>query len=88
MAITSNFLGIEIDEINSDVEDAVGELANMMGGDIKAYLSGTGRDIELSLPTTVAGSEYDFQPSRNAERLAIPFVCDAGEFSVELQLEK
>ena len=29
MAITSSFLGMEVDEINEDVKDAVGELANM-----------------------------------------------------------
>lgn len=88
IAITSNFLGMEVDEVNGDVEDAVGELANMMGGDIKAYLSENGRDIELSLPTTIAGHAYEFQTNRDAERVIVPFVCDAGEFSIELQLEK
>ena len=88
MAITGNFLGMEVEEVNEDVEDAVGELANMLGGNVKTILSERGRDIELSMPTTITGTHYDFQTSKNAERYVIGFVCDAGNFMVELQLEK
>jgi chemotaxis protein CheX len=88
MAITSSFLGMDVDEINEDVEDAVGELANMLGGNVKSILSENGRDINLSLPSTITGKQYDFQPTKEAERIIIPFRCDAGEFTVDLQLEK
>jgi len=88
MAITGNFLGMEVTEINEDVEDAVGELANMLGGNVKTILSEKGRDIELSMPSTITGKHYDFQTNKDAERHVIPFVSEAGKFSVELQLEK
>lgn len=88
MAITSSFLGMDVDEIGEDVEDAVGELANMLGGNAKSILSEKGRDIELSLPTTISGREYDFQPTKEAERIILNFTCDAGKFNVDLQLEK
>lgn len=88
MAITGNFLGMDVEEINEDVEDAVGELANMLGGNVKTILSERGRDIELSMPSTITGRQYDFQSTKDAERHIIPFVCDAGKFSIELQLEK
>jgi chemotaxis protein CheX len=88
MAITGSFLGMEVTEIGEDVEDAVGELANMLGGNIKTILSEKGRDIELSMPSTISGHQYDFQSTKEAERTTIPFVCDAGKFIVELQLEK
>ena len=39
MTITGSFLGMDVEEMNEDVEDAVGELANMLGGDIKSALS-------------------------------------------------
>jgi chemotaxis protein CheX len=86
-AITGNFLGIELEEVNEDVEDAIGELANMVGGNVKSLLSEKGRDIELSLPSTVSGKEYGFQSIKGAEKFIIPFRCDAGVFFVELQLE-
>lgn len=88
MAITSSFLGMDVDEINSDVEDAVGELANMLGGNVKSILSENGRDINLSMPTTISGKQYDFQSKKDSESLVIPCMCDAGEFIIELQLEK
>jgi chemotaxis protein CheX len=88
MAITSTFLGMDVAEVNEDVEDAVGELANMLGGNVKSILSANGRDIELSLPSTIIGQRYDFQPTKEAERVIIPFICDAGEFVVDFQLEK
>ncbi len=87
-AITSNFLGIDIDEINEDVEDAIGEIANMLGGNIKSILSEKGRDIDLSLPSTVSGKEYGFQTIKGAEKIIISFDSDSGQFIVELQLEK
>lgn len=88
MAITASFLGMEVGEINEDVEDAVGELANMLGGNVKTILSENGRDIDLSLPTTIRGQQYDFQPTKEAVRIIIPFRCDTGEFAIDLQLEK
>ncbi len=88
MAITSSFLGMDVDEINEDVKDAVGELANMLGGNVKSILSESGRDISLSLPSTITGQHYDFQPTKEAERIIIPFRCDAGEFTIDFQLEK
>ncbi|MCP3891442.1 MAG: chemotaxis protein CheX [Desulfobulbaceae bacterium] len=88
MAITGNFLGMEVEEIDEDVEDAVGELANMLGGDVKSILSGKGRDIDLSLPSIIRGERYDFQPTGEAERFLVPFDSNVGGFYIELQLEK
>jgi chemotaxis protein CheX len=89
MAITSSFLGMEVTEIDEDVEDAVGELANMLGGNIKSILSEKGRDIDLSLPSIIKGAEYDFQQTqKDAERYVIPMRCDAGEFCIDLQLKQ
>lgn len=88
MAITGSFLGMDVDEMNEDVDDAVGELANMLGGDIKSALSVKGKDIDLSLPSTISGRLYDFQPTKETERIIVPFSCPAGDFSVEVQIEQ
>lgn len=88
IAITGSFLGMDVEEINSDVEDAVGELANMLGGNVKSILSEKGRDIDLSLPTTISGAQYDYQTNKDAEKIIIAFQCETGKFTIELQLEK
>jgi len=88
MAITTNFLGLEVDSINADVKDAFGELANMLGGSIKASLSDNSRDIQLSIPSAVCGEEYtlDYQPRNHCTTM--PFKSAEGIFLVELQLEQ
>lgn len=86
--ITSNFLGMDVEEINEDVEDAVGEIANMIGGDVKGFLASAGGDINISLPSTISGASYEFQPTKNAEKFLVPFKTGSGQFVVELQLEK
>ncbi len=86
-AITSNFLGLEIAEMNEDVDDAVGELANMLGGSVKTIISENGKDIELSIPSTISGEQYDFQPTKNSEKLIISFNTEVGGFFVELLME-
>ena len=88
MAITGSFLGMDVEEINEDVEDAVGELANMLAGDIKTVLSDKGKDISLSIPTIISGQEYNFQPTKEVESFIVPFKSSSGEFKIELQLNR
>lgn len=88
MAITTSFLGMETTEINDDVKDAIGELANMLAGNIKMMLSGNGKDITLSIPSAVHGEEYTVNCLADSEWVTIPFSSSAGEFLVELQIAK
>ena len=88
LTITSHFLGTNIESVNADVEDAVGELANMLGGNIKAMLSDKGKDIALSLPAIIKGKKYDFQAGNGVDSYILPLVSSAGEFCIELQLER
>jgi len=88
LAITTSFLGMEVDEINEDVQDAVGEIANMLGGNVKTILSDKGKDIQLSLPSTISGEEYMFMSQNEADQVVIPFTAAAGTFHVELELAR
>jgi len=89
IAVTSSFLGMDVAEINVDVEDAIGELANILGGNVKAFLAEKGRDINLSLPSTITGEKYNFHMAiEDDERTVVCFELDSGHFHVELQIEK
>jgi chemotaxis protein CheX len=87
-AITSSFLMMDVDEINEDVHDAIGEIANMLGGNVKTILSDNGRDIDLSLPSTIAGAEYSFSSDKDVEKVIVEFDTGQGTFMVEMDLEK
>ena len=88
MAITSSFLMMDVEKINEDVHDAVGEIANMLGGNVKTILSEKGRDIDLSLPSTISGSQYSFQSDKAVDKVIIEFDTGNGTFMVEMDLEK
>jgi chemotaxis protein CheX len=54
--IAGRFLSINPpDVIDDDVRDVLGELANMIGGNIKSTISS---DVRLSLPSVVDGQNY------------------------------
>jgi len=54
--LTSLITGVvEPSGLNDDVRDALGEVANMVGGNLKSFL---GRGVELSMPLVVEGSHY------------------------------
>ncbi len=88
LAITTSFLGMEVEEINEDVQDAIGEIANMLGGNVKTILSDKGRDIQLSLPSTISGEEYSFMSQNEVDQVVLPFKAPTGVFYVELELER
>jgi chemotaxis protein CheX len=88
LAITTAFLGMEVEEINEDVCDAVGELANMLGGSIKTIIDPGGSKVQLSMPSTVHGEEYAVDCLANAELETVPFMLDGQTFMVELQISQ
>ncbi len=62
--MTAAMLGMETDEIESDEEihDVIGELCNMICGDLKSRLCDVGLSCELSIPTITSGKEFKIEP--------------------------
>lgn len=74
---TATVLGMEPDELDpADVRDIIGELANIVGGNIKGFVSDADAEWTLSLPV-VSESMQTVPGSRLATEVL--FVCD-GEF--------
>lgn len=88
LKITSNMLGMEVAEVDDDVNDALGEIANMIGGDIKHIFSPGGGDLSLSIPTVIYGSEYVLESISNIESLLIPFDCEGDRFILSFAISK
>ncbi len=86
--ITSNMLGMEVDEVGEDVNDALGEIANMLGGYVKMVLSKGGMDINLSIPTVISGEEYSINAMSDSDCVVVPFTHDTERFLVSLKLRK
>ncbi|HEY5672096.1 MAG TPA: chemotaxis protein CheX [Malonomonas sp.] len=86
--VTTAFLGMEVQEVDEDVRDAIGELANMLGGNLKTALDPAGSNVQLSMPSVVYGEEYAIDSLADAITVTVPFDLDGKTFLVELQLRK
>jgi len=64
-----------------EVHDALGELANMLGGNIKALLPGPSR---ISLPAVAAGSDYHMSVVGTNAVTSLSFTCDGHPLRVTL----
>jgi CheY-specific phosphatase CheX len=67
----------ELDEVH----DALGELANMLGGNVKALLPGPSR---ISLPAVAVGSDYHMSVVGTNAVTSLAFTCDGHPLRVTL----
>ena len=85
--ITNAFLGLEIDTVDDDVKDAIGELTNMVAGGVKFLLPETDQDIELAIPSVVCGQSYSCEATGKFDRTSVLFELGSGRFVVEMQVK-
>jgi chemotaxis protein CheX len=65
--------------VDDDVRDVMGELANMVGGNMK---SGMSTGVRLSMPSVMYGRDYDVRVCGSEVKERIGFQCEAGNFWV------
>ncbi len=78
-------LGMDVEEMGDDVNDALGEIANMLGGKVKMVLSKGGMDINLSIPTIISGEEYSINSMAESDTVVVPFTHEGQRFLVSLK---
>lgn len=83
--ITGTLLGMEVEKLDEDVKDAVGEIANMVAGNLKVFFQGYDKNIELAIPTSVVGNSFRTSGMFGAQRVAVPFSMNGRSFLVELK---
>jgi len=82
--ITSAFLGMDVEEIDDDVKDAIGEIANMVAGNLKVSYAAIDVNIELAIPTSIVGDSFYVSGIADATRVVVPFSMNNETFWVEL----
>jgi chemotaxis protein CheX len=73
-------------EINGDVVDAIGELANIIAGGAKAQLEHL--ELSVSLPSVITGKNHCIEFPTKATTICIPFNSDWGPITVEVGLSE
>lgn len=88
LALYSNMLGETRDEITSEIEDAAGEILNMIFGVAKAELNDKANsDIQRAIPAIVRGEQLHVHHLGRGVAVVIPCQTETGPFHVEMSLE-
>ena len=73
LQVVSNMFGEDFKELNGEIQDAVGELSNMISGDARRMLAEKGYQFEASIPTVITGKDHRISHIVAAPSLVIPF---------------
>jgi chemotaxis protein CheX len=86
--IVSNMFGEQINDINDEIKDAVGELTNMISGQARRELEEIGKVFQGTIPKVIIGKDHEIQSLTKGPKIAIPFKTDFGNFTIEVALEE
>ena len=87
--ITATFLGLQESEIEGDemINDAMGEMANMVVGHMKSRISDRGMPCVLTIPSVVRGSHFSVEAISSTEGHIYSFACGANRIFVQFLLK-
>jgi flagellar motor switch protein FliN len=84
--LAADMLGMEIEELESDEEirDMLGELSNIVGGNLKSTFNDTGLVCALSTPSFTTGTDFKIESLNMAKYERFAFDCDGNIVFVEM----
>ncbi len=85
LKVVSALLGVTLKEIDPDLTDGIGEMANIIVGNAKQHLNGF--HLSISLPNVIVGRDHTLVPRKDISTLVIPFKTEMGNFSLEVTLK-
>jgi len=65
LKVASSMLMMELKEFNNDVKDAIGEVSNMIAGNVKTKISEQYGEMHLSIPIVIAGEGLSISAVNN-----------------------
>lgn len=87
LPLVSEMFGEEMTELNDEIKDAVGEIANMISGRARQSLETIGKNLKAAIPSVIMGKDHSISHITDEKIMAIPFMTDHGEFTIELCME-
>jgi chemotaxis protein CheX len=74
-SMAASLLACTYESVNEDVLDAVGEVTNMIIGNVKTALEEKIGDMGLSTPTVIFGRNFQTRSARIHDWTVVPFEC-------------
>jgi chemotaxis protein CheX len=84
--MATKMLGADGAGAKAQMEDAVGEVCNMVAGNFKNKISGIGDGCKLSVPTVITGSNYSLCTLANDYTMEINLLFHGNHIVISLQL--
>jgi chemotaxis protein CheX len=78
----------EFSAVDQDVLDAVGEITNMILGNVKTTFEETLGPMGLSIPTVIYGRNFTTRSVGRSEWTVVPFELDGGAIEIQISLAK
>ena len=84
--LVHGMLGDDVEDLEEDMKDAVGEVTNMISGKARAHIAEDGVVLQASTPTILVGDAFDMEHMTHSPVIVIPFTMPGGSFAVEFCL--
>ncbi|MGE5111454.1 MAG: chemotaxis protein CheX [Acidobacteriaceae bacterium] len=84
--IASRMLGVPPEEAENQTRDAIGEVCNMIGGNFKTKLAGSGSQCLLSVPTVITGADYHLHSLAEGGMLEVAMVFETSTIRITLEM--
>jgi len=85
--LASKMLQCETHDLNEQALDAIGEICNMVAGNLKAKLPGVGDRCSISTPTIISGSSYHMHNPPNSAHYCICLDLEGEPMWITLDLQ-
>ncbi len=87
LSIVSKMFGEDMTELDDDIKDAAGEIANMISGQVSTKMTELEKSLKVELDKVLMGSDrVEHLPDRPV--IAMPYKTDSGKFTIEVCFEK
>ncbi|MBD3419171.1 MAG: chemotaxis protein CheX [Chitinivibrionales bacterium] len=83
--VVSTLIGAEVKEVGAELIDGIGEIANIIAGNAKQYL--TEYNLSISLPNVVVGADHRIEVQSGIPTIIVPLSSPIGDFAMEVALK-
>lgn len=88
LKVYENLVGEPAKEITSEIQDAAGELLNIIFGQAKTVLNDQkGYKISKAIPTVLVGDHLKIQSQNRNQTIVLPFETSFGHFHIEVSMQ-
>jgi chemotaxis protein CheX len=85
--MAAKMLGVDEIDVGENVQDAFGEVCNMIAGSFKSKIPSIEDGCALSVPTVISGKDYALYSLADGERFEVAFSFDDKPLLVTLDLQ-